>query len=136
MLTRVSSLDAFPILIILNAVFLSWLMHHNTISSNVDHIRIWDGPAPFSNGNDNPRVPLPHQHHPSLQVFVPDNNDKNRTAVIVLPGGGYQYLATHETFPPCEWFQENGIVAFALNYRLGPKYKYPVQVFKSFVKNS
>lgn len=111
-------------------------MHHNITSSNENYIRIWDGPAPFSNGNDNPRAPLPHIHHPTLEVFVPDNNDLNRTAVIVLPGGGYQYLAPHETLPPCEWLKENGIVAFALRYRLGPLYPYPVQVFNTLLKYS
>lgn len=111
---------------------MSWLMHHDVPTRNQNFSRIWDGPAPLSNGNDNPKRPLPNQHHPSLEVYIPENTSK-RAAVIVLPGGGYQYLAPHETSPPCEWLQENGFVAFALRYRLGPDYSHPVQVYISIL---
>ncbi len=115
---------------------MSWLQFFNNKNQNYEislvYMRIWDGPAPFSNGRDNPRKSLPNAHHPSLEVFIPDDNNLKRKAVIVLPGGGYKYLAQHETGPPCEWLKENGIVAFALRYRLGPEYSHPVQVYLLF----
>lgn len=122
------SIDAFPILVIINGIFMSWLLHSDYGAVNPRFVRIWDGPAPFSNGKDYPKRQLPNQHHPSLEVFVPEKSSK-KTAVIILPGGGYQYLSESETLPPAEWLQENGFVAFALRYRLGPEYSYPVQVF-------
>jgi len=106
---------------------MSWLMQTDGEIYNKRYKRIWNGPAPLSNGNDNPKRPLPNQHHPSLEVYLPDNSLK-RAAVIVLPGGGYHYLANHESVPPAEWLQENGFAAFVLRYRLGPEYSHPVQV--------
>ncbi|WP_017813614.1 MULTISPECIES: alpha/beta hydrolase [Paenibacillus] len=44
-----------------------------------------------------------------------------RSAVIVLPGGGYEFRADHEGAPVAEWLNENGISAFVLHYRLSPR---------------
>ena len=94
--------------------------------------RIWQDPAPFSKGRDDPSYPLPHSHHPSLEVFLPasvaTSKVQKRPAMIILPGGGYEFLSEYEAEPPAEWFKEHNIVAFVLRYRVGPEYQYPVQV--------
>lgn len=56
---------------------------------------------------------------PTLKVFIPDNEQKNRTAVIICPGGGYGVLLTHrEGSDVAEKFRDTGVVAFVLKYRL------------------
>ena len=94
-------------------------------------LRIWDGPAPHSDGKDLPSAILPNPHHPSLEVFLPELmnvDDSPRPAMIVLPGGGYRFLSDREYEPPSTWLAEAGVVAFALRYRIGPEYQYPTQV--------
>src|SRR5687768_976200 len=48
--------------------------------------------------------------------------------MVVCPGGGYAGLANHEGPVVGEWLAENGIAAFVLKYRLGPKYHHPIQL--------
>ncbi|TDO71049.1 acetyl esterase/lipase [Flavobacterium chryseum] len=56
---------------------------------------------------------------PTLSVFLPSGIKQNQTAVIILPGGGYQHLAIDkEGTKVAEWFNSLGIVAFVLKYRL------------------
>ncbi len=45
------------------------------------------------------------------------------SAVIVLPGGGYEMKADHEGGPIAQWLNEQGISAFVLQYRLTPKHR-------------
>jgi acetyl esterase/lipase len=47
-------------------------------------------------------------------------------AVIVFPGGGYGALATdHEGHPVALWLNSQGVTAFVLKYRIGPRYRHP-----------
>ena len=55
-------------------------------------------------------------------------SDKPTGAVIVFPGGGYCIRADHEGEPVAKMFNEAGISAFVLNYRVKP-YVYPAQLF-------
>ena len=56
---------------------------------------------------------------PTLSVFLPSGIKENQTAIIILPGGGYQHLAIDkEGTKVAEWFKSLGIVAFVLKYRL------------------
>ena len=51
------------------------------------------------------------------------------TAVLVLPGGGYQGLAMdHEGQQIAKWLNGYGVTAFVLQYRLGPKYHHPIEM--------
>ncbi|WP_322903788.1 alpha/beta hydrolase [Paenibacillus campi] len=45
------------------------------------------------------------------------------SAIIVLPGGGYEMKADHEGTPVAKWLNEQGISAFVLQYRLTPKHR-------------
>ena len=49
-----------------------------------------------------------------------------RTAVIVMPGGGYRSLSMEkEGAAEAEWLAERGVAAFVLEYRLGARYHFP-----------
>ncbi|WP_316835711.1 alpha/beta hydrolase [Pedobacter nutrimenti] len=56
---------------------------------------------------------------PTLTVYQAPKNKANGTAVIICPGGGYSGLAiTHEGYDVAKKFNEIGITAFVLKYRL------------------
>jgi len=49
------------------------------------------------------------------------------SAVIVMPGGSYTHLVTEkEGGAEARWLNERGVTAFVLEYRLGPRYHFPV----------
>ncbi len=100
-------------------------------------VRIWPGAAPGTEDWTGPEVDhpisLPGQPPlhmvsnitvPTLTVFRPAPGKANGTAVIVCPGGGFQFLAmTHEGEMVAHWLVDRGITAFVLKYRvrqLGP----------------
>ncbi|MDR1130097.1 MAG: alpha/beta hydrolase, partial [Prevotellaceae bacterium] len=54
---------------------------------------------------------------PNLTVFLPPN--PTGEAIVICPGGGYGGLAiNHEGYDVAKRFNENGIAAFVLKYRL------------------
>lgn len=56
---------------------------------------------------------------PTLTVFKPVNPSSKKTAVIICPGGGYSILASgHEGTDVAKVFNEMGVTAFVLKYRL------------------
>jgi len=56
---------------------------------------------------------------PTLTVFLPPKEKANGTAVIICPGGGYGILAfSHEGTDVAKAFNEWGVTAFVLKYRL------------------
>lgn len=56
---------------------------------------------------------------PTLTMYVPKKQSEKRSAVIVCPGGGYGILAvSHEGTDVAKAFNEMGITAFVLKYRL------------------
>lgn len=68
---------------------------------------------------------------PSLQLYpTKGSGNHSGAAVIICPGGGYGGLAIdHEGHQPAQWFNEQGVSAFVLHYRLGPQgYHYPTQL--------
>ena len=57
--------------------------------------------------------------NPSLTVFLPDPAKATGSAIIICPGGGYGVLAiSHEGYDMAKKFNEAGIAAFVLKYRL------------------
>ncbi|MDF1658400.1 MAG: alpha/beta hydrolase [Verrucomicrobiales bacterium] len=64
--------------------------------------------------------------------LYPTQGSENHSAaaVIICPGGGYGGLAIdHEGHQPAQWFNEQGVSAFVLHYRLGSQgYHYPTQL--------
>jgi acetyl esterase/lipase len=83
---------------------------------------LWSGDAPGAQGNED-------IDRPSLTVYLPAGPNATKTGVVVVPGGGYQHLATEkEGTSIAEWLNARGVAAFVLKYRLGPKYHHPVEL--------
>ncbi len=81
---------------------------------------LWPEGAPGAVGSE-------QRDKPSLTIYLPSADKANGTAVVVCPGGGYGALATgHEGEEPARWLNKQGIAAFVLRYRLGPRYRHPV----------
>lgn len=56
---------------------------------------------------------------PTLTVFLPAKDKATGAAVIICPGGGYGILAiSHEGYDVAKRFNEIGVTAFVLKYRL------------------
>lgn len=56
---------------------------------------------------------------PTLAVFLPPAAKANGTAVIICPGGGYGIVAAgHEGYEVAKKFNEMGVAAFVLKYRI------------------
>ena len=66
---------------------------------------------------------------PTLTAFLPEAGKANGAAMVICPGGGYGGLAPHEGKGYALWFNEHGITAFVLKYRLGSAgYRHPVML--------
>lgn len=71
------------------------------------------------------KTPLGLNPVPSLTPFYPDAARANGAAVVVCPGGGYGGLMdTYEGADVCRWWNERGVTAFLLRYRIAPD-RYP-----------
>ena len=94
----------------------SLVAHAETTSSSVP---LWSAQAPLSLGTA--AVDVPH-----IDVYLPARNSTH-TGILVIPGGGYHYLAAPEGKPVALWLQSHGIAAFVLSYRVSP-YHYPTEM--------
>lgn len=75
-------------------------------------IRLWPGDAPEAKGTGGDDIP-------TLTVFTPRAGSENGSAVVVLPGGGYQRLAGDlEGREIASWFAARGFLACILAHRL------------------
>ncbi|MEL7541048.1 MAG: alpha/beta hydrolase [Pseudomonadota bacterium] len=55
---------------------------------------------------------------PTLLPVLPDDLAATRAAVIVIPGGGFQFISMdNEGYPIAEWLAARGVAAFVLKYR-------------------
>ena len=83
-------------------------------SLSTTNIRLWADAVPESMGEEIIDQPMLSLH------FAESGNG---CGVIVCPGGGYRSLASdHEGLQVARWLNAQGIHAFVLRYRLGPKY--------------
>lgn len=80
---------------------------------------LWPNGAPGAVGNEPGDIP-------TLHAVLPDK--PNGAAVIVAPGGGYGTVVDHEKYNVAEWFVKQGITAFVLIYRVGPRYRHPAML--------
>jgi acetyl esterase/lipase len=56
---------------------------------------------------------------PTLTAYLPEPSNANGTAVLIAPGGAFVALAMGQEGPViARWFQERGVAAFVLKYRL------------------
>jgi acetyl esterase/lipase len=83
---------------------------------------LWPAGAPGAQGNDD-------IDKPTLTPYLVPAGRGTGTAVVVCPGGGYMHLAMdHEGDQVARWLNSLGVSAFVLKYRLGPKYRHPVEL--------
>lgn len=90
-------------------------------------IPLYDGPTPNSKPSQNLEkteftegITVIHRiSRPTLTIFLPPNGKGNGTAVIICPGGGYWINAFgHEGLDVARAFNEFGVAAFVLKYRI------------------
>ncbi len=85
-------------------------------------IKLWPDGAPNSNGLEGPEREMfggriGNISDPELLVYPAKN--PNGQAVIMCPGGGYNYVAAkHEGTDMAEWFNSLGITFAVLKYRM------------------
>lgn len=70
---------------------------------------------------------------PSLTIFPAPAGKATGAAVMICPGGGYAMLAMdHEGIQIAKWYNEQGVHAFVLKYRLGNRhgtaYRHPAML--------
>lgn len=64
---------------------------------------------------------------PTITAYIPQNKLRD-CAVVILPGGAYYLRAEHEGKGYAEFFAENGILSFVVDYRcLTDKFPIPLQ---------
>ena len=87
------------------------------------NIPLWaDGKTPLAEGNG----PL---DRPFLTVFMPPENKRNGGAVVVAPGGGnIMLMYGGEGMTIAERYNDWGVTAFVLTYRLSPRYREDARV--------
>ncbi len=92
------------------------------VSAEPKVLQLWDGNAPGATGDST-------ADRPTITWYKPSEDQAATVAVIVFPGGGYEWLATnHEGRQVANWLNSAGITAFVVRYRLGPRYHHPVQL--------
>lgn len=94
-------------------------------SADTHTFLLWENGAPGAQGtgdDDKPTLTL-------YPVRPGPSGPAPTTAVIIAPGGSYQRLAAnHEGRQVANWFNSQGVTAFVLRYRLGPRYHNPIEM--------
>jgi acetyl esterase/lipase len=93
----------------------------NPLNTAPQEIPLWEGQAPAALGTED-------VDRPTLTIYRAARGATG-TGVVVAPGGGYGALAMdHEGRQVAAYFNAMGVSAFVLKYRLGPKYRHPVEL--------
>jgi acetyl esterase/lipase len=93
----------------------------NPLNPLPQEIPLWEKDAPGALGDTD-------ADKPTLTIYRAARGP-NGTGVVVAPGGGYGALAMdHEGRQVAAYFNAMGVSAFVLKYRLGPKYRHPIEL--------
>jgi acetyl esterase/lipase len=85
-------------------------------------IPLWAAGAPGALGST-------AEDQPVITPYLPPEGRANGTAVVIFPGGGYEHLSMQkEGSDVANWLAGNGITAFVVRYRLGPRYHHPTML--------
>ena len=85
-----------------------------------ESILLWPDGAPGALGNED-------ADRPTLTIYRA--RQPSGASVIVAPGGGYGALAAnHEGRQVANLLNAAGVTAFVLKYRLGPRYRHPIEL--------
>jgi acetyl esterase/lipase len=111
---------------------LVWLLLLMFLPLRISHAQAAPGQRPDRILDVYPGLPpgaLGHSpaDRPTIDEYLPASNPTH-TAVLVIPGGGYQnVVADREGAAPARWLMERGVAAFVLHYRVEP-YRYPAPI--------
>jgi acetyl esterase/lipase len=89
---------------------------------------LWPEGAPGAVGTTGADIPKMYVYPAATGPGVPGPLTRKglRSAVIVMPGGGYRSLMMEkEGGAEARWLSAHGVTAFVLQYRLGPRYHFP-----------
>lgn len=87
-------------------------------------VPLWTNGAPgFESRRDEPEIAKDYWvrniNNPSITVFLPAKEKANGAAVLICPGGGFRELVYKaEGIEPARYFNNLGMAAFVLKYRL------------------
>jgi acetyl esterase/lipase len=91
-------------------------------------IPLYKGAAPGSEGANYPEVWtkamgreawVRNITQPTLTPYLPKKGKGNGAAVLVIPGGGFQFVSiSNEGWPVAQWLADHGVAAFVLKYRV------------------
>ncbi|MCB1229825.1 MAG: alpha/beta hydrolase [Verrucomicrobiae bacterium] len=112
-----------PSLLFLTLACLPWIP--SLQAEEPDSFPLWpDGKTPYAKEGD------AETGRPKLYPYVVPKDKANGCAVVVTPGGGYGGLAAdHEGHQIAQWWNERGVSAFVLHYRLGSHgHHFPTQL--------
>lgn len=96
------------------------------VQQDAGAIALYDGVAPGSEGVTYEEVWTDtgtqrwarNISHPTLLPVLPEAGKATGAAVIVVPGGGFQFVSMdNEGYPVAEWLAYQGVAAFILKYR-------------------
>ena len=112
---------------VFSAIVAVTLTFSSSAAEPLPEIPLYAGPAP---GTENARQQeveftmfgeprVRNVTRPTLTVYRPDTAKANGTAVVVAPGGGFQFLSVKsEGTDVAKWLADQGVTAFLLKYRL------------------
>jgi acetyl esterase/lipase len=107
-------------------IFLAWLYLPFVMlaADEPQQIHLWPNGAPgFESRRDEPEQARDYWvrniHNPSITVYLPPKEKANGAAVLICPGGGFRELVFKaEGAEPAKFFNDLGVAAFVLKYRL------------------
>lgn len=93
------------------------------LAAQPEVLLLWPGGAPGALGEQD-------HDRPSITVFLASSEKEMGSAVVICPGGGYWNLAVdHEGYDIARWFNDLGVHAFVLRYRLAQHgYHHPAMI--------
>ncbi|TCL58614.1 acetyl esterase/lipase [Hydrogenispora ethanolica] len=84
----------------------------------LNDIKLWEKNLPDADLGSS-IADLNNRGLPTLTPYLL-KEEKLHPAIIVCPGGAFQYRASHEGEPIAKWLNQMGMNAFVLNYRVAP----------------
>lgn len=81
------------------------------IAQRAFDVNLYNGRAPYNNGDQSDTA--------KVRVYLPIDREATGRAIVICPGGGYETLSMdQEGYSWGEFFQNQGIVAIVLKYRM------------------
>jgi acetyl esterase/lipase len=106
---------------------MGWTARRTTAPKAPADFPLYPGTAPGSEGAKQQEVwtnmwdqnVVRNVTRPAITPYRPKRGTANGSAVIILPGGGFNVLSMeNEGWPIGKWFADRGVTAFVLKYRL------------------